>query len=177
MRRTLSQSWLLSLLWLLLWVGSAQSDFCHKNLPPSNPDIVYIDHGDGTVTDTRTGLMWKQCTEGLSGAGCETGSAQTFMWGQALTEAKSSTFANYSDWRLPNIKELASLIEDCRGGPAINTNKFPNTPSSRHWSGSPTTHSSSLAHNVDFLPGRWSFGDRRNLVSAVGHVRLVRDGQ
>jgi hypothetical protein len=58
--------------------------------------------------------MWKQCAEGLSGATCQTGSAQTFTWANALAHAEASTFANYTDWRLPNVKELSSLVEDCR---------------------------------------------------------------
>jgi hypothetical protein len=33
----------------------------------------YIDHGDGTITDTKNGLMWNRCLEGLSGTNCEYG--------------------------------------------------------------------------------------------------------
>jgi hypothetical protein len=43
--------------------------FCTKQrVPASNPDSAYVDHGNGTVTHIRTGLMWKQCAEGLNGA-------------------------------------------------------------------------------------------------------------
>ena len=168
------------LLLLLLWAGNAQAVPCQNNIPASNPDSVYTDHGNGTVTDTRTGLMWKQCAGGLSGAACQTGSAHTFTWANALAHAEASTFAGYTDWRLPNVKELSSLVEDCRVSPAINTNRFPNTPSSLFWSSSPSNYRSDGAFSV-------SFGSR--VMAGALHVsrsdstifdplvRLVRSGQ
>lgn len=172
MKRMFSSSWLLGLTWLLLSVGSAHADFCQKNLPPSNPDAVYTDHDDGTVTDMRTGLMWKQCAEGLSGATCGTGSPELFNWAEALRHAEASTFADYSDWRLPNAKELSGLVEECRAAPAINTTHFPNTPSSNFWSGSPLVYGDG-AWYVSFY-----YGYALNYVQRVySQVRLVRGGQ
>ena len=167
-----SKSWVPSLLLLLLWAGNAQAVPCQNNLPASNPDAVYIDHGNGTVTDTRTGLKWKQCAEGLSGATCQTGTALSFTWANALAHAEASTFASDTDWRLPNVKELSSLVEDCRAVPAINTNRFPNTPSSSFWSGSPDAYVSSYAWGVYFDVGYAYSGNRSNFV----RVRLVRGG-
>ena len=95
------------------FIGSAEALTCHNGLLPNNPNEVYVDHGNGTVTDTRTGLMWKKCAEGLSGATC-IGTAQLYNWPGAFNQAESSTFAGHADWRLPNIKELSSLIEECR---------------------------------------------------------------
>ena len=186
MKRKLSRFWFLGLPCLLLSMSAAQSDFCQNNLPPSNPDAVYIDHGDGTVTDTRTGLMWKQCAEGLSDATCQTGSAQTFPWRSSLAQAEAGAFAEYSDWRLPNAKELLSLVEACRVYPAINANFFPNTPLSPigfggdsrpwFWSSSPSYHHSNAAWVVEFRHGNDGNKNRRSSFS-VGHVRLVRGGQ
>ena len=173
MKHMSSRFWFLGLPWLLLSVGTAQSDFCQNNLPANNPDAFYIDHGDGTVTDTRTGLMWKQCAEGLSGATCRTGSPHLFNWANALPHAETSTFANYSDWRLPNVKELSSLVEKCRVSPAINTNRFPNTPGFFFWSGSPHAGFSQWAWGVYFYAGAPFFFDRTGL----NRVRLVRDEQ
>jgi hypothetical protein len=59
----------------------------------------YIDNGDGTVTDSVTGLMWQQ----------DPGAKKTFM--DAITGAKTQALGGYNDWRLPTIKELYSLIE------------------------------------------------------------------
>ncbi|MGB0744154.1 MAG: DUF1566 domain-containing protein [Opitutales bacterium] len=63
----------------------------------------YTDNEDGTITDERTGLMWSRATQ-----------KEKLTLAQAEAEAQSMTLANYKDWRLPNIKELYSLI-DFRG--------------------------------------------------------------
>ena len=175
MRATTNRSLVLGLLGLILGGGNAQAAPCHNNLPASNADSVYTDHGNGTVTDTRTGLMWKRCTEGLSGHGCQIGSAQFFDWAGALAHAEASTFANHTDWRLPNVKELASLVEECRWSPAINTNHFPNTPSSSFWSSSPYASASVGTWSVDFIMGGVGSGGFRG--HNFNHVRLVRGGQ
>lgn len=171
MKRMLSRSYLLGLPCLLLSVSVAQSDFCRNNLSPTNPDAVYIDHDNGTVTDTRTGLMWKQCAEGQSGASCSIGAALQFSWSGALNHAKSSDFAGYDDWRLPNVKELSSLVEECRWVPAINTNRFPNSPSWYFWSGSPYAPDSNHTWYVYFFSGDANFWRSYDF-----HVRLVRGG-
>lgn len=174
MQSKVNGSWVLGFMALLLWGGNAQAVPCQNNLPASNPDSSYTDHGNGTVTDTRTGLMWKQCAEGLSGATCRTGSAQIFSWFDALVHAEASTFANYTDWRLPNVRELSSLVENCRTSPSINTHRFPNTPSSSFWSGSPDkANYSNEAWRVRFDSGDSGF----NLQVFNGRVRLVRGGK
>ncbi|MFA7607551.1 MAG: IPTL-CTERM sorting domain-containing protein, partial [Rhodocyclaceae bacterium] len=158
---------------LLLASAGAQAVTCQNSLPPSNPDSIYTNNNDGTVTDTRTGLMWKQCVEGLSGADCADGSAASYNWAGALTHAESHEFAGYTDWRLPNLKELHSLVEECRTGPAINDTVFPATPSSNVWSGSPYASYSDGAWGVLFFNG-YAYGSFR---SSGDHVRLVRGGQ
>src|SRR5690625_201847 len=47
--------------------GSVYAVQCKNNFPPTNPDSVYDVHADGTVTDTRTGLMWKAAAKGKAG--------------------------------------------------------------------------------------------------------------
>ena len=177
MKRVFLLSAVLVALSLLWWAGAIHAGPCEYNIPPRNPNIVYTDHGNGTVTDTRTGLMWKQCAEGLSGASCQTGSAQTFTWANALAHAEASSFANYSDWRLPNVKELSSLVEDCRERPAINTHFFPNTVDggSGFWSGSPHAHAdgSGRAWLLMFSNGGVYNDHRTN----SHRVRLVRSSQ
>ena len=145
-------------------------------IPPSNPESAYIVNSDDTVSDTRNGLMWKRCTEGQKGSACS-GSATSHPWKAALGLAAASSFAGYHDWRLPNINELASLVEDCRTAPAINNNVFPATPSSYpnsyFWSGSPFADSSYVAWGVVFDMGSVGGNNR----SDDGSVRLVRGGQ
>ena len=154
--------------------GISQAVQCQNNLPPSNPNAVYQDHGNGTVTDTRTGLMWKQCSEGQSWSpGACSGTPSSFTWSQALAPAEAATFADHADWRVPNVKELSSLVEDCRFLPAINNVLFPNTPSSVFWSASPFAITSDYAWSVYFSYGFASLYSR----SGSNHVRLVRGGQ
>lgn len=153
--------------------AAAQAVTCQNNIPPSNPDNIYINHGNGTVTDTRTGLMWKQCVEGLSGTNCTTGSAKSYDWAGALAHSESHSFAGHDDWRMPNIKELRSLVEECRAWPAINDSLFPSQSDSEVWSGSPNSGYSLSAWAVMFGPGYASDIDRGYAV----HVRLVRGGQ
>ncbi len=110
-------------------------------LTPSNPDAAYIvTPSDGTATDSRTGLTWKRCSEGQTWAGgtC-TGTAIYVPWNQALATAPASSFAGHSDWRVPNVKELRSLVEECRGYPSINNVVFPGMPTSPrvYWTSSP----------------------------------------
>ena len=60
----------------------------------------FVDNGDGTITDQATGLMWQKADDG-----------QTRDWPEALQYAKNLNFAGHSDWRLPNAKELHSLVD------------------------------------------------------------------
>jgi len=90
----------------------------------------YIDHGDGTVTDIKTGLMWKQCPEGLSGSQCDTGEAKAFRdYEVGLHVSDHNGFAGYTDWMLPNKEELLTISDDFLRSPTINETIFPNTPS------------------------------------------------
>jgi hypothetical protein len=139
----------------------------------STPTSAFTDNLNGTVTHNLTGLMWKQCAEGLSGASCATGSATTLTWANALAQARDSNFAGHTDWRLPNIKELESIVESCGYSPSINTTLFPATPASDFWSGSSYVPGPSGAWFVGFGNGGTNAGNK----AVSPYVRLVRGGQ
>lgn len=162
-----------ALVLFILWAAPAHVAACSHNIPPSNPDTVYVLHGDGTVTDTRTGIMWKQCVEGLSGTDCSQGTATTMPWAEALNHAEGHSFAGFSDWRLPNITELGSLVEECMVMPTINTATFPSTPGAWVWSSSPYAGSSSSAWYIYFANGVAGVSSRGD----PNGVRLARGGQ
>jgi hypothetical protein len=147
------------------------------NITNDWPNSRYTVHGNtSTVTDTVTGLMWQQCIQGWAGAGCTTGSATTHTWQAALqlaTTANINQIAGYNDWRLPNIKELTSLVALDRYNPAINLTAFPNTPSADFCSSSPYADGSNTAWQVSFSYGRNIIINR----NSSDHVRLVRGGQ
>ena len=148
---------------------------CVAGIQASNPTSVYVvDSATGTVFDTRTGLMWDRCALGQSGVSCASGTASTFTWKEALNAAPAlGTYKGYSDWRLPNVKELRSLVEECRVNPSINEFTFPNTPASFFWSGSPSAGGATDAWYVYFYGGIALIADR----SVADQVRLVRAGQ
>lgn len=158
----------------LLAAPLAQAVTCASGLAPSNPDSAYVDHGDGTVTDLRSGLMWDKCTwgQGWDGVACS-GTAASLAWGQALAASVAANAAGHrghGDWRLPSILELRSLVEECRSNPAINDSLFPHTSSWVYWSGSPSAGHPTLALGVYFREGEAGYGER----SGGFHLRLVR---
>jgi hypothetical protein len=74
----------------------------------------FSDNGDGTVNDNATGLMWQQDDDG-----------NTYNWKNALEYATNSELADYTDWRLPNTKELQSIVDyDKTTFPAIDETYF-----------------------------------------------------
>lgn len=149
---------------------------CNPNIVKTKPDSIYIVSGNGTVTDRQTGLIWQQCSLGLSGANCETGSATMLNWQQALEVASAANSgagtSGFSDWRLPNYKELFSLVETACDSPAINSTVFPQTLNDWYWTSSPLADVGDHALAINFLGGEPTV-----FKYYTGYVRLVRGGQ
>ena len=135
----------------------------------TKPDSLYTDHGDGTVTDSASGLMWQKCSLGQSGNNC-IGTALVFTWQAALAAANINADSGYTDWRLPNKNELASLLEDACFNPAINTSIFPSTVADHYWSSSPYALNSLRAWDIYFYYGHVYY----DVKSDSNYVRLVR---
>ena len=129
------------------------------------------------MTDNNTGFMWEKKVAGFGSclgaphavdARCDWVDA-TGAWIAALNAGAG--YAGHTDWRLPNVKELQSVVDDGRVGPAIHPTLGP-TASSFYWS---------ATSNVTLPPFAWGvfFGD-----GVVGfdpkffgdHVRAVRSG-
>ena len=152
------------------------------NVPDHWPDARYEVHNNGTVTDTDTSLMWMQCSLGQTHKydqntdtnECDGTASATYTWQTALETAYTYSFANYTDWRLPNIGELGSLVAYNRYDPAINIVIFPNIPSDnngRYWSASPSSRDDGDSWLTYFKQGINNYYNRVNFKS---HVRLVR---
>lgn len=133
------------------------------------------------VTDSKTGLIWRRCPEGmsLSGSTC-TGTPTPFTHEAALQFAATQT-----GWRLPNIKELSSIVDkNVRIAdknliyPAIDSTAFPATPAILFWSSSPFVSSPDRAWVIDFSSGVVGGvgGLGRNDPNFPHAVRLVRGG-
>ena len=113
--------------------------------------------GSVVVTDSKTGLMWQK----------EYVTDKT--WQQALKYCEDSTYAGYSDWRLPNKNELSSLINYEKSGAPYSY--FPDMLSSGFWSSSTLSDSTGYACYVGFYHGVvLGYGKTLN----YGYVRCVR---
>ena len=156
----------MGLLFIFCWCYQASAlaaSTCRTDIPESTPTAEFdLSAMNGTVVHNATGLMWSRCSLG-----------QTWNNGD-------SSLAGFTDWRLPNIKELMSIVESRCFDPAINETVFPNTafspesPYRLYWSASNM--------GVEDLVGAWEvnfqFGSNLpNGKSAPSLVRLVRGGQ
>jgi hypothetical protein len=72
----------------------------------------FCDNGDGTITDRATGLTWAKLDSGHLKAGEERNGK--LNWEQALRWVEELDYAGHTDWRLPNIKELQSIVDYTR---------------------------------------------------------------
>lgn len=137
----------------------------------------WVGNADGTVFDTATGLTWMRCAVGQtwSGATCS-GTASHHTWAEAM--ALTSTHAGFGDWRLPNIRELQSIISYWSAAPAIESAvAFPATPSTAFWSATGSQWNVGDAWYVDFNSGDTGFASKTP--TGTGYTwaaRLVRGG-
>ena len=125
-------------------------------------------NGEIVTTDKVTGLMW--ASDGV-GAGCHSGGLSN--WYEAIDWAEGLTFAGYSDWRLPNRRELESLVNLGRINPTINTAYFPNTQADYYYSGSTEGSDTDRAWYVSFDIGTVYDYFKTNRC----YVRAVRGGE
>lgn len=144
---------------------------------------AYVDNGDGTITDTITGLMWEK----LSNDGSIHDKDTQSSWSDGLAKIatlNSTVFAGYTDWRMPNIRELETLVNfgrdfptanadfntACAGGCTVLTCNC--TRSFSHWTSTSYDTDKACAWSVDF-----SIGTRSGLPkTSLFHVRAVRGG-
>ena len=147
---------------------------CKSNIPNN-----YIDNTNGTITHKNTKLMWKKCSQGQTWSGLNntcTRNTLSMNWKEALQSAEKDKFAGYDNWRVPNIKELGSLVELSCHNPSINEKIFPHTPSSSFWSSTPSLRNGNNSFLVNFLDGNDVFGNisSRDSSSFVRLVRIVK---
>jgi len=128
------------------------------------------------LTDVQNNLVWRRCAEGMNwnGSTC-TGSASVFTHEAALQRAAAEAANSGRAWRLPNIKELTSIVDRTRRGPAIDPTAFPATPIYLFWSGTPVFSNTASVSGwaVSFGDGGVGYSSRLSHF----HVRLVRASQ
>jgi len=168
-------------------IGLAQDGDLQLGVTWPNPR--FTDNADGTVTDNLTSLIW------LENANCANA---TMNWAAALAFANTlfdgSTGHNGGDcglsdlsavgaWRLPNVRELQSLVHYGVSGPAVpNTSgtgkwvagdPFSGVVSSFYWSSTTGVAGTAFAWGVDLNSGNVNFGNK----ASDTYVWPVRGGQ
>lgn len=141
---------------------------------------------NGTVYDEKSGLMWKQCHEGRTGPQCSEPSIPGFStnmtspsefanWLSIVNDKPDTLGAGFTDWRIPTVKELASLVDRCiesPTAPAINISVFPESKPIKYISSTAKANHSNSYWYVDFAGGAVAFGPPN-----YQYLRLVRAGQ
>ena len=126
----------------------------------------FTDNSDGTITDLKTSLEWQQQDDNSSKP-----------WLTALSYCEGLEIGSKTDWRLPNVKELSSIV-DYSKSPTIDETAFPDTEStnsSYYWTS--TTVVSIFAYYVEFYKGVIWY-TYKDIVGLSGEyfVRCVRGG-
>lgn len=131
--------------------------------------VITRDVATGIVSDSTTGLQWQDN---------EVGTATT--WEDAIDRCENLTLGTHSDWRLPNVNELKSIVDRSRIYPAIkeglvNTVASPND----YWSSTTYERDKNRAWCTDFASGtvhRKIIADDNSSKSSNNYVRCVRGG-
>lgn len=119
---------------------------------------------------TKTGDIVKDSVSKLEWQDDAVGSTTT--WQSAIDRCEALSLGGYSDWRLPNINELKSIVDRSKVFPAI-VNGFENVSSNDYWSSTTYEDSKGTAWIVSFGGGDvGSYGKGDN-----NYVRCVRDGE
>jgi len=138
----------------------------------------FVDNGDASVTDACTGLMWQKDTADIGGNGT-IGQEDIVDWIDALHYCEDLDSGGHTDWRLPNVRELQSIVDYGRWDPAIDP-IFRAEPS-WYWSSTTDAHLPELewisTWQVEFSLGAVyysGFPDERRYVRAV---RTIQPGE
>ena len=161
----------------LMTVIQSHAQTCNPNISRAAPDSRYeFLNNDTEVKDNQTGLIWQRCSIGQNwnGITCVYSGISAYNWAEAMYNTKIAG----NGWRVPNIKELRSLVEEACYEPAINEHIFPNSwPDRYYWSSSPVAYPKGHIWTVYLKTGL--VGSMGFLSSGSGQSNsliLVRDG-
>lgn len=157
---------------------------CNDRIDFGTPLSRFAYFGGESITDIATGLSWARCplgytfvenTDSFRDDGCEAVDSEPLTWQEALAAVEalnaSGGYDGHADWRLPNPKELLSIVEVRCAYPAINELIFPDTPSVMFWTS--TADSRNDNGNIAIVEfGQGAIG-RRHL-TGTAYVRVVR---
>lgn len=160
---------------LLMTFATGAAADCNSSLRTDTPAERFTVLHDVFVVDESTGLMWQRCPLGYAwqNSSCHRSSAAAdgLTWQEALQNAATSEEGDYQDWRLPNMKELETIVDRSCWEPAISLMLFPGSPTSLFWTSSPNAVRQDVSAVVDFAKGAHRSLNKLETAS----VRLVRD--
>ena len=149
----------------------------------------YVDNGDGTITDQKTGLIWEKLADD---GGIHDFQDFAYQWAGAYGKINNlnamnagSGFANHNDWRLPNVRELASLVNYSASNPSISSafetdcgagcsvTECSCTHTKPYWSSTTAAASLNSAWSVNFATGAVASTAK----TVYNYVRAVRAGK
>lgn len=134
----------------------------------------YADRGDGTVDDETTGLVWQKATADIDNDGVPDKMGRD----EALEYCEQLKLGGFDDWRLPNIRELMSIVDYSKRRPATNYSIF-SCQSASYWSSTLNLSSPIESLGIDFYRGAWATVTQSrdmNIISGRSYVRCVRGG-
>ena len=120
------------------------------------------DNTNEIVLDTKTNLMWQDN---------EAAKTNYQTWETAISYCEDLMLASHSDWRLPNINELETIVDDTRYNPA-NKKEFMNVNSNYYWSSTTNLNDATFASSIYFYDGFLDSGEDKGVPI---YVRCVRD--
>ena len=142
---------------LTLPLAAQAAQTCTEDLTETTATTNLTLLSNGLAQDKTTGLMWMRCAFGQTwdstNSTC-TGTAVQITWQDALQASETATYGGYSDWRLPNVKELATMVEKRCVDPAVNATVFPATAADNFWTSTTVNDEHTWAWSVAFYNGR-----------------------
>jgi len=138
--------------------------------PRCFPNTRFVVLSGGMVRDTLTSLVWQQDASGPR-IGCTDTDLGSCTLAEAQNYCSGLTLGGYSDWRVPTVKELLSIVDHTKAHPAptIDEVVFPNTPPVTFWTSSPSSNTYQALY-VYFATG----GTEDRNVTSTSNVRCVR---
>ncbi|MEJ2397667.1 MAG: DUF1566 domain-containing protein [Gammaproteobacteria bacterium] len=134
----------------------------------SNP-MSFTNNGDGTITDNVTNLMWQMTPVAINYNWYEaSGTYDASANPTTMDICGSLNLGGYSDWRLPDKREILSIVDYGNANPAIYTSNFPDTSTYDYWTN--TTYNTTDAWYVRFTDGGVTTVNK----TSGKHVQCVR---
>lgn len=132
----------------------------HVTRATADAPACWYEPDTDTALDIGTGLTWQRVTDGVERD-----------WDTAQAYCANLVLGGSSDWRLPTITELATIVDESRSEPAIDMNVFPGTPpQANFWTSTTSAANAAQAWGIYFYYGEMNPQDK----TVIKLVRCVR---